>query len=388
MFVKRVGQFALIALAAFALFAVACSDDDSDGGGDAEGTAAASGGEATTAASGGGGDSGGSTPAQAMEGGTLQVVLDRGELKCGVKDSQPGFGFLEPDGTFSGNDVEFCKALAAAIFGDSTKVEYVLASAADRFELLASGEIDVLIRTTTWTLGRDVDLHGDFTSTTFYDGQGMLVRSDSPIQSLEGLDGATICVTTGTTTEANLNDRFDALGLAYTPLAVADDAAALAAFSAGQCDGWTGDKSNLAGQRANYPDGADAVRILAETMSKEPLGPVTRDNDSQWHDIVQWVVFGMVTAEELGIDSTNYEAAVANPASANIARLLGVGFGGEAATAFNLGIDDTFMQNVLGQVGNYGEVYERTLAPIGLERAGSLNALWTEGGLIYAPPMR
>ena len=388
MHIKRLASWGLVAIAGLALFAAACSSDDDD----ASATAADAGGEATAAATAASGDA----PAPPVDGGaagdaagvTLQTVLDRDELKCGVKDSQPGFGFLEPDGTFSGNDVEFCKAIAAAVLGDSTKVEFVLASAQDRFELLASGEIDVLVRTTTWTLGRDVDLKSDFTSTTFYDGQGMMVKSDSGIGSLQDLDGGTICVTTGTTTESNLNDRFDALGLAYTPLAVADDAATLAAFSAGQCDGWTADKSNLAGQRANYPDGADAVSILPVTMSKEPLGPVTRDNDSQWHDIVQWVVYGVITAEELGIDSSNVEAAAADPASANIARLLGASFGGEAAAEFDLGISSDFMQAVLTQVGNYGEIYERTLAPIGLDRAGSLNALWTEGGLIYAPPMR
>ncbi len=346
-----------IFLAAIALFAVACSDssddDDDAGGGD-----------------------------------TLSTVIDRGELKCGVKDSQPGFGFLEPDGSYSGNDIEYCRALAAALFGDPSKVEFVPAGAADRFELLASGEIDVLIRTTTWTLSRDADLNSDFTSTTFYDGQGMMVKSDSGIETLADLDGANICVTTGTTTESNLETAFRAAGLEYTPVAVADDPATLAAFTGGQCDGWTADKSNLAGQRANYPDGPDAVRILAETISKEPLGPATRDNDSEWHDVVQWVVYGMIAAEELGVDSGNVEAMVSSPPNADVATLLGVGIDGGAAPEGLLGVDVTFMQDVLKAVGNYGEVYERTLAPIGLERAGSLNALWTEGGLIYAPPFR
>ena len=352
-------RIAVVAVAALGLFALGCSDDDD-------------------AAAGGGGGGGG----------TLAAVVDRDELKCGVKETQPGFGFLEPDGTHSGNDAEFCRAVAAAVLGDSGKVEFILASAADRFALLASGEIDVLIRTTTWTLSRDADLNGDFTTTTFYDGQGMLVRSDSGITSLAGLDGGNICVTTGTTTESNLDDRFNALGLSYTPVAIADDAAALAAFTAGQCDGWTADKSNLAGQRSNFPEGEDAVTVLAETMSKEPLGPLTRDDDSEWHDIVQWVVFGMINAEELGVTSQNVSSMASSPPNASVARLLGVGLDDGAAPEPVLGIDADFMQAVLAQIGNYGEVYARTLEPIGLTRAGSLNALWTEGGLIYGPPGR
>ena len=348
-------RIAVVAVAALGLFALACDDDDDGNGGG---------------------------------GNTLEDMVDRDELKCGVKETQPGFGFLEGDGTHSGNDAEFCRALAAAVLGDSSKVEFILASAADRFELLASDEIDVLIRTTTWTMSRDADLNGDFVSTTFYDGQGMLVRSDSGITSLDGLDGGSICVTTGTTTESNLDDRFNALGLSYTPLAIVDDAAALAAFIAGSCDGWTADKSNLAGQRANFPDGPEAVTVLAETMSKEPLGPVTRDDDSEWHDVVQWVVYGMINAEELGVTSQNVSAMASSPTNASIARLLGVGFDGGAEPEPVLGIDADFMQDVLAQVGNYGEVYARTLEPIGLTRAGSLNALWTEGGLIYGPPGR
>ncbi len=341
----------VVALAAVGLFALACTS--SDGGGD-----------------------------------TLKTVLDRGELKCGVKDSQAGFGILLPNGTYAGNDIEYCKAIAAAVLGNANLVEYIPASAGNRFELLASGEIDVLIRTTTWTLSRDADLKADFTSTTFYDGQGMMVKSDSRINSLQDLDGATICVTTGTTTEGNLNDRFDALGLRYTAVAVADDAGTLAAFTAGQCDGWTADKSNLAGQRSEYPDGPDAVRILGETMSKEPLGPATRDNDTEWHDIIQWVVYGMIAADELGVTSQNLSAMISNPPSTEISRLLGIGVSDTDSQSFGLGIDDDFMQKVLAQVGNYDEVYKRTLEPIGLLRAGSANDLWTRGGLIFAPPFK
>jgi len=350
-------KFAVVAVAALGLIFIACSDDDDNGGG----------------------------------GGILQTVLDRGELNCGVKETQPGFGFLSPDGTRSGNDIEFCRAVAAAVLGNANSVVFVPASAQDRFELLASGEIDVLIRTTTWTASRDADLKGDFVTTTFYDGQGMMVRSDSGITTLEDLAGATICVTSGTTTEGNLDDQFTARNIAYTPLSFENDPEIQAAFIEGRCDGWTADKSNLAGQRAQYPEsagGSAALTILGETMSKEPLGPVTPDGDSQWNDVVQWVVFGMIQADEFGITSENVGSHVANPANRNIARLLGVGFDGNAPEDFGLGIPVDFMQKVLQQVGNFDEVYQRTLAPIGLLREGSLNASWLNGGAIFAPPMR
>jgi general L-amino acid transport system substrate-binding protein len=349
-------------VAALGLLLLACSDDDDDDNG-----------------------------SSGSSGGILAEVQDRGELKCGVKETQPGFGFLDPDGNHLGNDIEFCRAVAAAVLGDSSKVEFVAASADNRFELLSSGEIDVLIRTTTWTASRDASLGGDFVTTTFYDGQGMMVKADSGITTLEDLAGATICVTSGTTTEGNLDDAFTSRGVPYTPLSFGGDAAdteILAAFTEGRCDGWTADKSNLAGQRSAYPDGPEAVVILGETMSKEPLGPVTPSDDSEWHAVVQWVVFGMIIADEFGITSDNVSQAAASPANRNVARLLGVGFEGAEAEDFGLNIDVDFMQNVLSQVGNFDEVYQRTLTPIGLGREGSLNASWLEGGAIYAPPMR
>ena len=252
----------------------------------------------------------------------VETVRDRGTLKCGVKESQRGFGFLEPDGSYSGSDVEFCRAVAAAVLGDAGAVEFVPASAADRFELLDSGEIDVLIRTTTWTSGRDTSLNGSFAQITFYDGQGILVRSESDFQSLTDLQGATICVTGGTTTEANLEDRLSAANVAYTALTFEGDPEILAAFSEGRCDAWTADKSNLVGQRAGYPKedgGPDAVRILGVTLSKEPLGPVTRDGDTEWFDIVNWTVLGMIAAEELGVSSGNVAAQASNPSNIDIA---------------------------------------------------------------------
>ena len=326
-------------------------------------------------------------------GGTLDEVLDRGHVVVGVKDSQPGFGNLEPDGTFSGQDVEFAHALAAALFGAADDVEFVVASASDRFELLASGEIDVLIRTTTWTSSRDIDLNSQFVATTFYDGQGILVRSDSPFQSVTDLQGATICVTGGTTTEINLESRLAELGVDHTALSFEGDPEILAAFSAGRCDAWTADKGNLAGQRANFPDddgGSESVRILPETLSKEPLGPVVRDGDTEWFDVVQWVVFGTMIADELDVTSGNVTQMAANPPSQAVANLLGASFDGAPVVAFgtSLGLSATFMQDVIAQVGNFDEIYERTIAEIGLARAGSLNDLWTRGGLIFAPPIK
>ena len=359
---KYLLRWAVLAIAAIGLIAIACTSDD-DGDGDGDGDSAS------------------------MTGETLQTVLDRGELKCGVKNSQPGMGNLDSDGTFTGFDIEFCKAIAAAVFGDSSKVEYVPAGAGDRFELLGSGEIDVLIRTTTWVFQRDVELSSTFATTTFYDGQGMMVKAESAFNSLADMDGATICVTTGTTTEQNLDDAFAAVGNSYTPLAIEDDAGSQENFIADRCDGWTGDRSNLAAQKSVYPaegGGPDALRVLPEVMSKEPLGPVTRDGDDQWSQIVNWVVLGMIAAEENGVTQSNVAAQASSPNNAEVGRLLG----NDLKMGTLLGLDrDTFMQDVIAQVGNYGEAYDRTIGLL-LPREGSANALWTEGGLIYAPPVR
>ena len=322
---------------------------------------------------------------------TLDTVIARGSLKCGVKDSQYGMGYLESDGTYSGLDVEYCKALAAAIGLDATTgVEYVLATASNRFELLASEEIDVLIRTTTWTTSRDADLNADFAGMNFYDGQGILVNTDAmPASSALDLDGATICVGIGTTTEGNIADYFSVNGMTYTAYNVADSGEAKAAFEAGSCNAWTGDMSAMVAQK--YGLDTTAVPnslIMPELLCKEPLGAATRDNDDDWNDVVTWVWFGMLTAEELGIDSTNYASAdTSNP---SIDRLLNnnLGLGTEANP-----LSDTWMQNVLGAVGNYEEAYTNAFCSTDdgsclIDRAGTLNAPWWEGGLQYAPPMR
>ncbi|MFL2673554.1 MAG: amino acid ABC transporter substrate-binding protein [Dehalococcoidia bacterium] len=322
---------------------------------------------------------------------TLQQVLDRGMLKCGVNDNLAGFGVVAADGSFSGFDIDFCKAVAAAILGDSGKVEYTPTTASNRFEALGSGEIDLLIRNTTWTASRDRELKQDFTAATFYDGQGMMVYVDSGYNSIDDMEGATICVLQGTTTELNLDDRFTGTGMSYTPLTFETNDPLQAAFEEKRCDGWTTDKSGLASKRASFPGsagGPEALKVLPETLSKEPLGPLTRDNDSEFYDVVQWVVFGMMQAEESGINSGNVSSIASNPPNPGVARLLGSSFEGGEVQDFSFGIPKDFMQKVISQVGNYGEVYDRHLVPLGLERAGSLNAMWTEGGLIYAPPFR
>ena len=318
---------------------------------------------------------------------TLEEVLERGSLKCGVNDNLTGFGVLTSAGSFEGFDIDYCKAVAAAILGDASKVEYVPLTASARFEALGSEEIDLLIRNTTWTASRDRDLGNDFTATTFYDGQGMMVYADSGYKTIEDMAGATICVLQGTTTELNLDDRFKSAGLDYTPLTFETNDPLQAAFEEKRCDGWTTDKSGLASKRAEFPaaaGGPEALVVLAETLSKEPLGPLTRDNDSEFYDVVQWVVFGLIQAEESGITSSNVAAMAADPKDPGMARLLGVPYGDGKVADFSFGVDPTFIQHAIKAVGNYGEIYEKHLTPLGLTREGSLNAMWTNGGLILS----
>lgn len=251
-----------------------------------------------------------------------------------------------------------------------------------------TGQVDVLIRNTTWTTSRDASSGLTFATTTFYDGQGLMVRVADGFADVDALANATICVLQGTTTELNLADRLpDAEALGFE-----NNDTLQTAFIEERCDGWTSDKSQLASRRSAYPaaeGGPESLVILDETFSKEPLGPVTIDNDAQWSDIVNWVVIGTIAAEELGVTSSNVADMAANPPNVSVARLLGVGFEGGDVTDTGLDVEVTFMQDVLAQVGNYGEIYEKNVEPIGLlRRAGTLNALWTDGGLIYSPPFK
>jgi len=315
--------------------------------------------------------------------GLLAEVKARGELICGVNDALPGFGTVDDSGANVGFDIDFCRALAAALFGDPEAVEYRAVSAEGRPIALQSGEVDVLIRNTTWTVSRDTDW-GSFAPTTFYDGQGMMVRTADGIASLEDLDGATICVQTGTTTELNLADVFDSRGIAFTPSAFDDDTTTYQTYDNGDCDAVTSDRSQLLAQRTALTNPADHV-ILDEVMSKEPLGPVVPFGDPEWFNVVRWVVFATIEAEELGITQANVADQVGSDNSV-IARFLGA-TNPELGAA--LGLEPDWVVDVITAVGNYGEIYDRHLGPgtpFELERGP--NSLWTEGGLLYAPPYR
>ena len=329
----------------------------------------------------GGGDGGGDGGS-----GVLQQVIDRDRLLCGVKGSQVGFSYLEPDGGYSGFDIEFCRAIAAAVLDDYNKVEFVPTPSATRFELLSTGAIDVLIRTTTVTAGRDAGLRVDFAATTFYTGQSFAVRADSGIADASGLDGKTVCVQSGTTTEQNLDDFFNERGMSYKPLG-GEDQENQEAFVAGRCDAWTADQSNLASRISVLPDPSQ-YRVLGEIISKEPLAPGVVDYDSEWKDVVNWVVYGMINAEELGVNKANVDAQAVAPSSTAIARLLGVPYQGGEVADLGFGVDPQFVQRAIRAVGSYADVYERTVAQVGIAREGTLNALYRDGGILYAPPYR
>ncbi|MEW6287930.1 MAG: amino acid ABC transporter substrate-binding protein [Chloroflexota bacterium] len=315
---------------------------------------------------------------------TLETVKARGNLICGVNSQVPGFGYVDANGNFSGFDVDYCRALAAAIFGDPTKVEFRPVTAAERFTALQSGEIDILSRNTTWTLVRDTELGGNFVHTTFYDGQGMMVPADSGITTLQDLEGGTICVQTGTTTELNLADVMASLGVSYTPAVFEDADATFAAYSEGRCDAVTTDKSGLVSRRTVLADPAAHV-ILDVTMSKEPLGPMVRHGDDQWFDIAQWTVFALFAGEEFGITSANVDEVKASATAPEVKRLLGL----EGDLGLKLGLTNDWAYNILKLVGNYEEVYNRNLGPdTPTYIPRGLNNLYINGGLLYAPPFR
>ncbi len=320
--------------------------------------------------------------ADAQEGGLLARVRQRGSLICGVNGSLAGFGLITPDGTVSGFDVDFCRAMAAAIFGDPNKVEFKPISAADRFPAIQAEQIDVLIRNTTITLERDTRQGADFGPVIFYDGQTFLVRRADNLSTIKDLDGATICVIKGTTTEANLSDIISASGINATITPYDDVNLVFEAFIAGSCQAVTSDRSQLASRQATSPQGGEWV-LFDENFSREPLAPVYKGGDVQWGDLVRWVTFATMIAEEYGLTSENVEMMAADPSLAPEAkRLLGVE--GELHTF--LGLDKDWAINVIKAVGNYAEIYERNLGALGVERGP--NKLWRDGGLLYAPPYR
>jgi general L-amino acid transport system substrate-binding protein len=323
-------------------------------------------------------------PAPAASGDTLATVLERGHVICGGNASVPGFGFLDTEGNFSGFDIDFCKAVAAAVFGDAEAYEIRPLSSQERFTALQSGEIDVLIRNTTWTLSRDTDLGANFTATTFYDGQGFIVRKADGINSLEDLEGGTVCVQTGTTTEANLADVMAARGISYEPVVYEDVETGWTTYEEGRCDAYTTDKSGLVSRQTLLTVPEDHT-ILDETISKEPLGPVVRHGDDQWFDIVQWTVFATFFAEEHGLTSANVDDMMASTVSPSEQKF----FGTEGELGAFLGLDADWAYNIVAQVGNYEEIYNRNLGPDTLTYIPrGLNSLYTNGGLLYAPAWR
>ena len=320
---------------------------------------------------------------QPATGGRIETILSRGQLICGVNQSLPGFGNVDSSGNFVGFDIDFCKALAAALFDDPEAVEYRPLTAQERFTAVQTGEVDVLIRNTTWTLGRDGQVGLDFAPVTFYDGQGMMVRIDSGINTLEEMDGATICVQTGTTTELNLADNFRGLGLNFTPLVFEDADQTATAYDNGQCDGFTTDKSGLVSYQTRLAVPEDH-KILDVTMSKEPLGPSVLQGDAQWRDAVTWVTFATIQAEEFGITSANLDEFLSSE-NPDIRRFLGAE--GELGAA--IGLPNDFAARVIRSVGNYGEIYNRHLGPdTQFDLPRGQNSLYTDGGLLYSPPFR
>lgn len=322
--------------------------------------------------------------ASAASASTLEDVKARGVLNCLVSTGLAGFGNPNDQGEWSGLDVDVCKAVAAAVLGDASKVNYIPTTSTERFTKLQSGEGDMLSRNSTWTMSRDSELALDFVAVTYYDGQGFIVRKDSGITSALELDGATVCVETGTTTELNLTDYFRSNNLKLNPVVFGQPDEAPAAYEAGQCDAYTTDASGLAAERTGMADPSAHI-ILPEIISKEPLGPAVRHGDAQWGDIVRWSLNAMIVAEEFGVTTANVADMKATSENPEVRRLLGV----EGDMGVKLGLDNDWAARIIMAVGNYGEAYERNVGvstPLGLERG--LNALWSNGGLLYAPPVR
>ena len=316
--------------------------------------------------------------------GTLDDVKARGELICGSNTGLTGFGAPDANNNWTGFDVDLCRAIGAAVLGDPNKVKFVPTTGETRFTALASGEVDLLVRNSTWTYSRDTDLKLDFVGVNYYDGQGFMVKKDLGILSAKELDGATVCIQTGTTTELNLADFFKSNNISYTPVTVADDAEAQRQYMAGACDAFTTDASGLAATRATLPDPENHI-ILPEIISKEPLGPVVRHGDNQWGDIVRWTLNALLTAEEKGVTKANVEEMAASSTDPEVRRLLGV----EGDMGAMTGLDKDAFKRAIMANGNYGEIFAANIGestPIGLARG--LNELWTNGGLQYSPPFR
>jgi general L-amino acid transport system substrate-binding protein len=320
----------------------------------------------------------------AEAGETLNGIKNKGFIQCGVSTGLAGFSNPDDAGNWSGLDVDVCRGVAAALFGDANAVKYTPLDAKERFTALQSGEVDLLSRNTTWTLTRDSALGLDFTGVTYYDGQGFMVPKELGLKSALELDGASICVQPGTTTELNLADYFRANNMSYEPVVIESLDEVLAAYDQGRCDVYTTDQSGVYAGRLSLTNPDDHV-VLPEVISKEPLGPVVRHGDPQWGDIVRWTLYAMLEAEEYGVSSQNVDDLKANSTNPVVRRLLGA----EGEMGQGLGLPADFGYQIVKQVGNYGEIFEANLGqdtPLKIERG--LNALWNQGGLQYAMPVR
>ena len=320
----------------------------------------------------------------AHAGPTFDSVKQKGFVQCGVSTGNPGFSSPDDAGNWSGIDVDVCRAVAAAVFGDAEKVKFTPLTGKERFTALQSGEVDLLSRNTTWTSTRDSALGLDFVGVTYYDGQGFMVPKSLGVKSVLELDGASVCVGTGTTTELNLADYFHAHNMSYTPVVFERPDEVRAAYEQGRCDVWTGDRSQLYAERTGLSNAAEHV-ILPETVSKEPLGPVVRHGDNEWGDVVRWTLYAMLDAEEFGITSANVDDQKAKSTNPEVRRFLGV----EGELGKDLGVPNDWAYQMVKQVGNYGEIFEHNLgqgSPLKIERG--LNGQWKEGGLQYGMPVR
>jgi general L-amino acid transport system substrate-binding protein len=321
--------------------------------------------------------------AQAASAQTLKTIKDRGQLSCGVSQGLPGFSTPDDKGNWTGIDVDICRAIAAAIFNDPSKIKFVPLSAKDRFTALQSGEIDVLSRNTTWTLSRDTSLGANFTGVTYYDGQGFMVKKSLKVNSALELNSASVCVQQGTTTEQNLADYFKGNNMKYEVIAFGTNDEAVKAYESGRCDVFTTDVSGLYADRLKLANVADHV-VLPEVISKEPLGPMVRHGDDQWFDIVKWTLYAMVTAEELGITQKNVDE-MAKSEKPEVKRAVGT----DGNLGEQLGLTKDWLVRIVKAVGNYGESFERNVgagSKLGIARG--LNQLWSKGGIQYAPPIR
>ncbi len=324
------------------------------------------------------------TTVTAHAGPILDAIKKKDFVQCGVNDGLPGFSSPNDKGQWAGLDIDTCRAVAAATLGDANKVKFTPLTAKERLTALQTGEIDLLSRNTTWTLTRDVSLGIRFTGVNYYDGQGFLVNQKLGVKSAKELNGATICINAGTTTELNVADYFREQGMKYTPIVFATNDQTLKGFETGRCDVLASDQSQLHAQRIQMADPNSAV-VLSEVISKEPLGPAVRQDDNEWFNIVKWTLFAMINAEELGVTSQNVEEMKKTSSHPVIRRLLGLE--GEMGKA--LGLSNEWAYNIIKQVGNYAEMFDRnvgTSSPLKIQRG--VNALWNKGGILYAPPIR